>query len=210
MRAIEPVTASEPAARRSAVYGALARALRPPDGAFTESVSDGSLASGLREALDTTDVPSVALDQLAIAVDGASLAQAYLELFELGGPAGPPAVVYEGELGGGRLKVMEDVLRFYDHFGVDPAPATQYRDRPDHVATELEFMHYLAFREAEAVGRGADPAPYRTAQRDFLAYHLCDLTGTIAGRVEPRGVPFYSALTGVTRMVCSHNLQVLQ
>jgi DMSO reductase family type II enzyme chaperone len=192
------------------VYATLARALRPPDATVAESISDGSLASGLREALDATDVPSAALDQLAIAVEGASLAQAYLELFELGGPAGPPAVVYEGELGGGRLKVMEDVLRFYDHFGLDPAPTTEYRDRPDHVATELEFMHYLAFREAGAVGSGADPTPYRAAQRDFLAYHLCDLAGTIADRVEPRGVPFYSALTGVTKMVCSHDAQALR
>ncbi len=210
MRAIEPVTASEPAARRSAVYATFARALRPPDAAFAESVSDGSFVSGLREALDATDVPSTALDQLATAVDHALLAQAYLEHFELGGPAGPPAVVYEGEFGGGRLKVMEDVLRFYDHFGLDPAPSTEYRDRPDHVATELEFMHYLSFREAEAVAKGVDPAPYRAAQRDFLAFHLCDLVGTIAARIEPRGVAFYSALTSVARTVCSNDLQALQ
>ena len=210
MRVLEPVAAAEPAACRSTVYATFARALRPPDAALAESISDGSLVSGLREALDATVVPPATLDQLATAVDGASLAQAYLEHFELGGPAGPPAVVYEGEFGGGRLKVMEDVLRFYDHFGLDPAPSTEYRDRPDHVATELEFMHYLTFREAEAVGNGANPASYRAAQRDFLAFHLCDLVDAIAARVEPRGVPFYSALAGVTRAVCSNDLQVLQ
>ena len=61
---------------------------------------------------------------------------------------------------------------------------------PDHLATELDFLQYLCFKEA------ASPSPrlagsFRRAQRDFLAGHvLCWVPGMVAaaqaaGAAEP-------------------------
>ena len=48
------------------------------------------------------------------------------------------------------------------------------RRSPEIVAqfgTELEFLHFLAFREAEALQTGQDAGPFRRAQRDFIDRH---------------------------------------
>ncbi|MDA8279277.1 MAG: molecular chaperone TorD family protein [Actinomycetota bacterium] len=66
---------------------------------------------------------------------------------------------------------IASVRREYEYFGLassDEAP------RPaDHLATELDFLQYLCFREA------ATPSPrlvasFRRAQRDFLVNHVLD------------------------------------
>jgi|TARA_B100000315_G_scaffold242894_1_gene265642 DMSO reductase family type II enzyme chaperone len=67
------------------------------------------------------------------------------------------------------MKTMEEAIRFYEHFGLETAQAT--RELPDHLATELEFLHFLTFSEAEALETGTDPGSFRRAQRDFLARH---------------------------------------
>jgi DMSO reductase family type II enzyme chaperone len=67
------------------------------------------------------------------------------------------------------MKTMEEVVRFYNHFGLtlseDP------RELPDHLATELEFLHFLAFREAQALQSDGDPGAFQRAARDFVARH---------------------------------------
>lgn len=59
-------------------------------------------------------------------------------------------------------------MRFYNYFGLRITPGLM----PDHVTVELEFMHYLAHREAEARQGGGDTDSYLRAQRDFLERHL--------------------------------------
>ncbi|MCZ7526759.1 MAG: molecular chaperone TorD family protein [Acidimicrobiia bacterium] len=200
--------AAERAACRSAVYALLAACLRAPDPSLRTAIATGTLLGSLREAFEGAQWPPFPFERLDVGPD-ISLEQAYLEHFELGGPAGPPAVLYEAEHGGGRLKVLEDVLRFYDHFGLDPARGPAWRDRPDHVATELEFLHVLGFREAKALEEGNDPTPFRAAARDFLRFHALDVVTAISERIEPRDVPFYSALTALARWVCAHDLEAL-
>lgn len=91
----------------------------------------------------------------------------YVNAFELGG-----VLLYEGlhRRDEGREGILEDLLRFYHFF--DLRLSADRRDYPDHLVTELEFMGYLASREAAALGHGEDPSPYRKAQWDFLARHL--------------------------------------
>lgn len=67
---------------------------------------------------------------------------------------------------------LADVTGFYRAFGVEPS-ATR-RERADHVALELEFMHLLTYKEGYAL-RNAGPdaaAVCAGAQRSFLAAHL--------------------------------------
>jgi hypothetical protein len=67
------------------------------------------------------------------------------------------------------MQTMEECVRFYNHFGLTLAEAP--RELPDHISTQLEFLHFLAFREAEAWRDGRDPGPWQRAGRDFLERH---------------------------------------
>src|SRR3989337_3191609 len=67
-------------------------------------------------------------------------------------------------------EITEELLRFYEHFQVKLSD--KERDYPDHLVVELEFVAYLAKKEADAGKRGNDPAPYCRAQVDFLERHL--------------------------------------
>lgn len=103
----------------------------------------------------------------------------FLGLFELGG-----IPLYEGLQRGeeGRDGLLEELLRFYEYF--DLRLREQEREYPDHLVTELEFLTYLASKEAAAEEAGYSPLPFRRAQRDFLARHLCVWIPRLAGRLR--------------------------
>ena len=106
------------------------------------------------------------------------------------------------------MKVMEEVLRFYHHFGLRISPDN--RDRPDHLATELEFMHLLTFKETEAVVQGKDRSAYLRAQEDFLRFHLKDLITAAVRKLEGIPVAFYRDLAGLADSFCEKELAYLQ
>jgi DMSO reductase family type II enzyme chaperone len=86
--------------------------------------------------------------------------------------------------------IYEDILRFYEHFNIKLAD--KEKDYPDHISAELEFMAFLAKKEAEAVERGKDAEPYRLAQRDFLERHLNKWVHKLNERIQKRiKEPFY-------------------
>jgi DMSO reductase family type II enzyme chaperone len=103
----------------------------------------------------------------------------YHQAFDVDGSA-----LYEGfhRPADGREGIFEDVMRFYDFFDLRLNDAE--RDYPDHLVTELEFLSYLAQKESEARARGADPAPFLRAQRDFIARHLGVWIPAFAARLE--------------------------
>jgi DMSO reductase family type II enzyme chaperone len=102
----------------------------------------------------------------------------YSGLFEVGSQ-GPPVPIREdlqtGQLGGTR----EDIVRFYDYFGY--RLAEKFAWAPDHLSVELEFMHFLCFRESEG---GPDVLSYQLAQRDFTERHLVRWLPILATAVE--------------------------
>jgi DMSO reductase family type II enzyme chaperone len=66
--------------------------------------------------------------------------------------------------------LFEELTRFYDYFGLSRSDGSQL---PDHVAVELEFMHYLTYLEQKIdPSRPQDLASLRLAQRDFVTRHL--------------------------------------
>lgn len=171
MEVLNPHTEAERgAASRSRVYQLLAMAFAFPDAEFVESIRDGTLAGALREACAGLPFAFAApLDALRT-VEGTAedFESEYIRIFDVG-TGSPPCPLYGGTYGGDRMQTMEDAVRFYDYFGLHLSE--QRRELPDHLTTELEFLHYLTFREAELLQRGADPASLRRAQRDFLARH---------------------------------------
>jgi TorA maturation chaperone TorD len=65
-----------------------------------------------------------------------------------------------------------DVQMRYRAVGLDID--TGFKDAPDHVAAELEFMHFLIFKAMEAAGQGAADQVIAslTNQQAFLEIHL--------------------------------------
>lgn len=88
----------------------------------------------------------------------------------------------------GEKILFEDLFRFYDHFGLDTASGA-LREWPDHIAVELEFMHYLTWLEAD-VDDGK--VALRRAQKDFLIRHVSHWVDELADRLEQKAaaVPY--------------------
>lgn len=118
----------------------------------------------------------------------------FLRLFEVGGGTdGPAAPLYGGTYAADRLQRMEEVTRFYEYFGLstsaeDPRPA-------DHLATELEFMKYLTFKEAVSSSPRLQTS-FRRAQHDFLDRQLSTFVGKVSAKTaEANGWPFWAWVT---------------
>ena len=68
---------------------------------------------------------------------------------------------------------LADVVGFYNAFGLELDSG--FKDRPDHISLELEFMHFLCLKDAYGVAKNHDPANLavgRDAQSRFLEEHL--------------------------------------
>ena len=127
--------------------------------------------SAIREQFDVLAVP---IDRGRAARDEpteeaiAAVQREYSALFDVAG--GRPAISllerrYSDE---SEQALWEALLAFYTHFGLDFSNGGA-AEQPDHVLTELSFMHYLAFLEAGAPRAASD---LRRGQRDFLQLHL--------------------------------------
>ena len=202
----------EGAAVRSALYSALAEAFAYPRGELLEAIRSGELARRLREWTDRLDPP------LTDAVDWAALADAgpgdealpteFTRLFDPGTSA-PPCPLHGGLHVGPQMTTMEEVLRFYHHFGL--APAAGSRETPDHLTAELEFLHVLAFGEADLCSRGEDTTPYRLGRRDFIARHPGRWVPLLRAKLErqqPRA--FYAELVGLLERCLAADLAELE
>jgi DMSO reductase family type II enzyme chaperone len=183
------------AAGRSRAYGLFAAAVDYPEGRLLEDIREGRLAEALSEALGAVDpglLDEVDWDALRDGGEQDELAIEYTRLFDVG-VAGPPCSLYGGMYGGARMKKMEEAVRFYNHFGL--SLAEKPRELPDHLTTELEFLHYLAFREAEALQAEQDAGAYRRAQRDFIERHPGQWIPKLRAKLEQEGaLRFFQAL----------------
>ena len=188
------------AASRSQLYKLLAAAFTFPDEDFFDALRDGTFATAVARTCRALpyDLSDVVTNSLR-AVDGSysDFQSEYIRLFDVGA-AGPPCPLYGGVYVGDRMKVMEDATRFYNFFQLRLSP--QMHELPDHVTTELEFLHYLTFREAEAHQHGRDSASLLRAERDFLARHLCKWVPQLQARLAKQDTnPFFPALVRLAR-----------
>ncbi len=203
LRAEEELTT----AARSSLYALLASAFSFP----TDEVAEMLAAGGFRDEMQAL-APSL---PYSLSLDGSpagerSLAREevgehYLGLFDVGRTR-PPCPLYEGAHRRGRKEVMEELVRFYEHFGL----RHEAGDLPDHLCTELEFMHYLAFKQTAALRSGTDAEPYRLAQRDFLERHLVRWLPSVRGRLEQlEATPAYLSLARLAEDACRADLRWL-
>jgi DMSO reductase family type II enzyme chaperone len=185
------------AAARSLAYISFARMFEYPDAEMEAAIREGSLATSLRDALAAVD-PTLAeqgdWDALRHAGLADDLAVEFTRLFDVS-TGGPPCPLHGGLYHGARMKTMEEAVRFYNHFGLTLSEAP--RELPDHLTTELEFLHFLTYREAETLAAGGDPGPWRRAQRDFVSRHPARWVPKLRERLEAEDpMPFFRELVG--------------
>jgi TorA maturation chaperone TorD len=151
------------AVRRAQVYSFLADAFLYPDENWCEDVPlVREILSSLHCCPSDLDIPPM---------DLAALQTAYRHTF---GAAG--SLCYETEYGlpheFGQSQELADINGFYRAFGF--TSGGRVRERPDHVAAELEFMSILVLKEAYTAHYG--PLEHfevcLEAQRSFLRDHL--------------------------------------
>jgi DMSO reductase family type II enzyme chaperone len=208
----EPAAAASNARAWAALYALLSDAFAYPEGERLDAIRSGALARGLAEWVARLEPPlpvRVAWPALRDAgEDDDSLAAEYTRLFDPG-VAAPPCPLYGGLHVGPQKTTMEEVLRFYHHFGLAPSGAG--RDTPDHLCAELEFLHVLAFGEAERAARGEDAGSYQRGRRDFLARHPGRWVPMLRARLErERPPPFYAELAALLERCLAADLRELE
>ena len=194
LEAIESVEGRH-AAARSLAYSVFARTFEYPDGEQNQVIRSGELATLLRDALVAVD-PALEeeadWDALRDAGDEDDLPVEFTRLFDVGTGA-PPCPLHGGLYFGNRMKTMEEAVRFYNFFGLSLSETS--RELPDHLTTQLEFLHFLAFREAQALEAGSDPGSWRRAERDFIVRHPGRWVPVLQKRLEKaEPMPFFREL----------------
>lgn len=201
----ENLSRLERALARSCLYGRLASLLSDP-----ARLADPASAKDLRglteaawpELLDDID----ALESAAAGLQGRVRAVRQEHTSLLVKAEAPP---YEGSyVPGMRLsQELADIAGFLRAFGLRPRG-----ERPDHLATELEFLAFLTLKEALAQdgGRTDDADVCRDARGTFLRDHLGRWIGAHARSVAERArLPVYPLLVGLIRKVVERDAAFL-
>lgn len=166
------------ASARSAVYRWFSASFAFPTPESHACLRDGTYLAGTRKllaglpyALDLAYMQTLELSLGGLVSGFDDFSAEYIRLFDVGHKGGkPPCPLYGGEYSSrSRLDVMEELVRFYGYF--DLGLSERDRELPDHLTVELEFLHYLAFREGRALEAAGDPSSYRRAQADFIERH---------------------------------------
>jgi TorA maturation chaperone TorD len=154
------------------------------------ALDDGfaTLARTLGDAFETQPLDELQID--------------YTRLFL--NPAGPLAAPYESAWLAGKDpmlfdEVMQSVLDSYRAGGYEVDE--NFRDLPDHVAAELEFLYTLIFREARAAASGDDDqrAVAVESRRRFVGQHLGRWVGPFTEALRGGGeTALYRALADLT------------
>ncbi|MBI2288258.1 MAG: molecular chaperone TorD family protein [Chloroflexi bacterium] len=189
-------------AARADVYGLLSQAYYTPEISFLK----GDFLATLLRALGSLEVDSFAGEvknlegYLQALSKSEELSLEYTRLFR--GPVKAKAYPYESMyIEGGMMGTSTlDVLRRYGEAGV--AIEEGFKDLPDHISAELEFMHYLCRRELDALQRGADDEArrFRDRQQSFLREHLNKWVPRFTSLIQQyAAMPYYLTIAEITR-----------
>lgn len=180
----------------AALFGLLSETFTYPSPGLVLRIATGDWAGEV-----STLVPAgVAIPPVPADSSMRTLSMQYMSTFEL--PAGSACPLYTGIYARQRKEAMEELLRFYRHFGLtlseDP------RDLPDSVPTVLEFLQFLSWREAREQDDGMNVL--QAAQRDVIQRHLLPWARSTAERLQDRAEQFYPQAVVLLGEVCEERL----
>lgn len=173
-------------AARSAVYAGFARLFSYPSEELAPLILDGSIFEELREAISDLPYQSALSTQTwpPLPESAEALQACYWSLFQTASPGGAVVSLNEKDyVRVDRNQLWEDILRFYDHFGIEYS-TDRVEEFPDHLVTELDFLHYLAFLEA---GTEGDESVFTRARGDFVERHLAKWVPALTDKLTLRG-----------------------
>lgn len=146
---------------------------------------------------------------------GMTLAEFEIEFtrtFDAGTPI-PLCSPYEGHYcKKPRSMVMLEVSDFYNFFGLCMSQEEGKREFPDHICAEVEFLHFLTFREEEALreDKGEELEGYLLAQKDFLERHLVQWIPKFCLKLQDSAsLPFYAWLAQFTSRFISSEFELM-
>lgn len=162
-------------------------------------------------ALD--DELSASAQRLAAAFDSAPLQELLIDYTRLFlGPNEILAMPYGSVWLTGEKALMQDstlaARALYEQAGFEVDDG--FRELPDHVAAELEFLYLLKFREAEALHRRDDAAlaANKAQRREFLDNHLGRWIGPFTAAMrEHAQTSFYRELASLTERFVRREVQ---
>ena len=103
-----------------------------------------------------------------------------------------------------------DVINRYRQSGL--VVAEDFKDAPDHIAAELEFMHFLIFKVMEAASQGDVDRVVTSliSQQSFLEVHLGAWIHNFAGSVvENAETSFYRNLARATEVFIKDDCHII-
>lgn len=168
---------------RSTLYSTFAKFLSHPTKEVLDTLGSGQFEANIEDLMSEAGYRVTSRERFRATGSARDIEIFYASAFEAGLPK--VSLREANYIRDGEKILFEDLFRFYDHFGLDTSSGA-LREWPDHIAVELEFMHYLTWLEA-----GADKSanPFRLAQKDFLSRHLSHWVGALADRLEQKGTP---------------------
>src|SRR5262245_52117534 len=169
------------AASRGMIYSFFAQSLSAPREALALALCDGSLQAILQEAIAGAPAPHRIYDwrmtrMLKFSNGPAECLEAlqvdYTRLFGIAVVCPHYEADYVSRDPFRMVHLLSDLTRFYTTFGVEVSKNAA--ERPDYIAIELEFMNFLASKQAHAIGRGETPRARfcREMQAKFFNEHL--------------------------------------
>lgn len=193
---------AERLAARSELYNFLSRAYYSPEVGLLKKVC----SSAVHDAFSALELPHLAreLEAMAAYLHASTrpleLSVEYTRLFR--GPVKAEVYPYEsmhidGEIMG---ESALDVVRRYREVGIEVS--AEFKDLPDHICAEMEFMRYLCIRELELLEAGdtEKAACIHLMGRSFIKEHLVKWLPRFADRVlQYATMPFYLSLARITR-----------
>ncbi|MDX9715008.1 MAG: molecular chaperone TorD family protein [Dissulfurispiraceae bacterium] len=163
---------------RSFIYKLLAVGFSYPTPEFFNELKNGAFWMSMKE--NVKQLSSEVLNKIILDIeDGISLSDVpfdnleseYINAFEIDKPT-PSTSLYEGSYDSevNRGVLLLELQGFYKNFGLDISKS--FKELEDCITVELEFMHFLTLKEAQAKEDNIDPIPYQKAGKDFLERHL--------------------------------------
>jgi DMSO reductase family type II enzyme chaperone len=194
---------------RSRFFALVAEAFRYPDVDQIQLIGDGVLLAELAACL--TQMAPELRDKLSRSLADAGSADdlqlEYTRLFELASP-GRGCSLHGGIYRGPRMKNMEELLRFYNLFGLSLVEGQS--ELPDHITTQLEFLQFLSYCEAELLAGGLTAADQRRARRDFIARYPARWIPQLQDRLaDKQAMEFYRNLVAILIAVLKQDYETL-
>ena len=154
------------AAARSELYLLFSDSFHVPDEEFTEDVRSGKFSEWVRDAAGRLAYPldvDGSAGMLHAQVDYQEFNSEFMRLFEVGLTA-PYCPLNESQYLTAQTTIFKELVSFYNFFDLSAAKA---KELPDHLRIELDFMHFLTFKQVERLHSGLDAGSFVRAARDF-------------------------------------------